>query len=212
MRPRIILADDHVLIMEGLRRIIQELDCDLLTTVSDGRALVQAADELKPDLIIVDIGMPMLNGIEAVRQIRRQHWQVRIIFLSMHSDANYVREAFQVGAAGYVLKRAALSELGVAIREVLEGRQYLSSLVTNDSVTAFLGKNASPGFGRELTARQREVLQLIAEGKQTKEIASALNISPKTVEFHKTGIMDALGVRTTAELTRYALEHGISSK
>jgi DNA-binding NarL/FixJ family response regulator len=212
MRPRIILADDHVLIMEGLRRIVQEASCDLLTTVADGRGLVQAAAELKPDLIILDIGMPLLNGIEAVRQIRQQDSHVKIIFLSMHSDANYVREAFQVGAAGYVLKRSALSELGVAISEVLEGRQYLSPLVTKDSVAAFLANNASPGFGRELTARQREVLQLIAEGKQRKEIAAALNISPKTVEFHKIGIMDALGVRTTAELTRYALEHGISSK
>ena len=212
MRPRIILADDHVLITEGLRPIIQELDCDLLATVSDGRALVQAAEELKPDLIVLDIGMPMLNGIEAVRQLRKQDSNVRVIFLSMHSDASYVREAFEVGAAGYVLKRSALSELGVAIRHVLAGRQYLSPLVTNESMATFLGNNASSGFGKELTARQREVLQLVAEGKQTKEIAAVLSISPKTVEFHKLGIMDALGVRTTAELTRYALEHGIRTR
>jgi DNA-binding NarL/FixJ family response regulator len=212
MRPRIILADDHVLITEGLRQIVDDVSCDLLSTVSDGRALVQAAAELKPDLIILDIGMPLLNGLEAVRQIRKQDSHVKIIFLSMHSDANYVREAFRIGAAGYVLKNSALSELEVAIREVLQGRQYLSPLVTTDGLSSLLSQNGCSTFGKELTGRQREVLQLVAEGKQTKEIAAVLNISPKTVEFHKSGIMEALGVRTTAELTRYALEHGIVSK
>lgn len=209
MRPRTILADDHVLILEGLRTVIENACCDLISTVSDGRALVEVADQMKPDLIVLDIGMPYLNGIEAARQIRKADGRVKFIFLSMHADSDYVREAFRCGGSGYVLKSSAISELATAIRAVLEGHHYISPLVTRQSVSELLGEQGAKGFGKELTPRQREVLQLVAEGKQLKEIAAILNISVKTVEFHKASIMDALGVRTTAELTRYALERGL---
>ncbi|HYP14116.1 MAG TPA: response regulator transcription factor [Bryobacteraceae bacterium] len=209
MRPRTILADDHVLILEGLRTVIENACCDLISTVSDGRALVEVADQMKPDLIVLDIGMPYLNGIEAARQIRKADGRVKFIFLSMHADSDYVREAFRCGGSGYVLKSSAISELATAIRAVLEGHHYISPLVTRQSVSELLGEQGAKGFGKELTPRQREVLQLVAEGKQLKEIAANLNISVKTVEFHKASIMDALGVRTTAELTRYALERGL---
>lgn len=209
MRHRAILADDHVLIVEGLRPIVERACCELVSVVADGRALVEAALAFKPDLIITDVAMPLLNGVEAVRQIKKQLPSVKVVFLSMYSDADYVREAFRAGGAGYILKRAAVSELGAAILEVLDGRSYISPLVTSEPIATFLSHGSSTGFGRELTFRQKEVLQLIAEGKQAKEMAAILGISIKTVEFHKASITDALGLRTTAELTRYAIEHGI---
>ncbi len=209
MKTRVLVADDHSVVVEGLRAILEHSGCELVGTAANGRALVSAAADLKPDLIVLDISMPLLNGMEAARQIRAQNQRVKLIFLSMHLDPAYVREAFRIGADGYVLKTTAVSELGNAVQEVMEGRHYLSPRITQQTLAEFLSVPTPNSFGNELTERQREVLQLVAEGKTGKEIADILHISPKTVEFHKANLMDVLGIRTVAELTRYAIEHRI---
>jgi len=209
MKIRTLVADDHSVVLEGLRRILEVAGCELVGTAEDGRSLVQMAETLKPDLIVLDISMPELNGIEAARQLRKLNHKMPLIFLSMHTDAVYVREAFRAGGNAYLLKKTAVSELSQAVREVMGGRHYLTPLVTKQTITELMASPGGSNFGSELTRRQREVLQLVAEGKTAKEIATALTISVKTVEFHKTSIMDALGLRSIAELTRYAVEHGI---
>jgi len=210
MKPRLLIADDHTLVLEGLRKIL-EAECELVGTVEDGRALMEAARQLNPDLILLDISMPLLNGIEAARQIRKSNPDAKLIFVTMHGDPDYVREAMRTGASGYVLKRSAASELVTAIREVLKGKTYVTPLVTKGVAGSLteVSPHASRTFGG-LTTRQREVLQLVSEGRSGKEIAAVLHVSVKTVEFHKASIMRALGLRTTAELTRYAIEHGLS--
>ncbi|MBZ5496474.1 MAG: response regulator transcription factor [Acidobacteriia bacterium] len=210
-RPRVLLADDHTMILAGLRSLL-ESDFDLVGTVEDGRALLDAAVQLKPDIIMVDISMPLLNGIEAARQLKKLVPQSKIIFLTMHGDVAYVKEAFRVGASGYLIKRSAASELVTAIQEVLKGRTYVTPLVTKDMMESFIEPTDSPEkLHSRLTPRQREVLQLVAEGHSNKEIASVLKVSTKTVEFHKYNLMQALGIRTTAELTQYAMRHGYIS-
>jgi len=161
-------------------------------------------------VILLDISMPELNGIEAARRLREKESRAKIVFLTMHSDSRFVKEAFRVGASGYLLKRAASDELVNALHEVLEGRFYVTPLITKDVVHSLLEPaGLTTQQSGQLTARQREVLQLVAEGKSLKEIATALDLSTKTVEYHKRSIMDELGLRTTAELTRYAIRHGI---
>jgi DNA-binding NarL/FixJ family response regulator len=212
MRARVLLGDDHTLVMEGVRRLL-EPDFDVVGTAGDGRALVAAAQQLQPDIVLLDIGLPLLNGIEAARQIREVARNSKIVFLTQHSDNAYVQEAFLVGASAYVLKQAAASELKRALDEVLLGRFYFSESVVPPDISSRFDPNTNPSelFGKTLTPRQREVLQLLAEGKTSKEIGHVLGISVKTVEFHRAAIMDALGLRSTAELTRYAIEHGILS-
>lgn len=211
VRSRILLADDHLLVMEGLRKLLED-EHDLVGTVEDGVALVDMAKELDPDIILLDISMPMLNGIEAARKIKKLLPECKLIFVTMHGDSTYVIEAFRAGASGYLLKRSAASELSQAIRAVLNGQQYLSPLVTKDVLNPLLEPSQGiPARLGTLTARQREVLQLVAEGRSAKEIASILKISVKTVEFHKSQIMEHVGLRTTAELTKYAISHGIVS-
>ena len=208
-RPRLLLADDHTLVLEGFRKLL-ESDFDLVGTVEDGRALLAAAPRLRPDVILLDISMPLLNGIDAARQLRKTLPSAKIIFLTMHADPGYVTEAFRVGARGYLLKRSAASELVRAIHEVLNGRYYVTPLVTKGVLAPLLRpERKRRAASSPLTSRQREVLQLVAEGRSIKEIASILHVSVKTVEFHKSRIARELGVRTTAELTRYALEHGL---
>jgi DNA-binding NarL/FixJ family response regulator len=209
MRTRVVVADDHSVVVEGVRGVLEQSGCELVATVADGRALVSAVTEHKPDLVVLDISMPILNGIEAARQIRSHHPRIKLIFLSMHFDPAYVREAFRAGASAYLLKSTAVSELGTAVAEVMEGRSYMNPCVTKQTFAEFLADPSSNSFGSELTERQREVLQLVAEGKTAKEIADTLHISPKTVEFHKANLMDVIGVRTIAELTRYAIEQRI---
>ncbi len=210
-RPRVLLADDHTMILAGLRSLL-ESDFDLVGTAEDGRALLDAAVQLKPDVIMMDISMPLLNGIEAARQLKKTVPQSRIIFLTMHADVGYVKEAFKAGASGYLIKRSAATELVTAINEVMKGRTYVTPLVTKDMMDSFLEPSSSPEkLQSRLTPRQREVLQLVAEGHSNKEIASILNVSAKTVEFHKYNLMQALGIRTTAELTQYAMRHGYIS-
>jgi DNA-binding NarL/FixJ family response regulator len=209
MRPRILIAEDHQLVMDGMSRIIDG-ECEIIGTVTTGRQAVLLAQDLKPDVILLDIAMPLLNGIDAARQIKRTTPDVKIIFVTVQLNRDYVREAFDAGASGYVLKQAASSELVAAIREVQQGHFFLSSIIAD----RFLGQrppveqNPLKLFS-VLTARQREVLQLVAEGKSAKEIGGALTISVKTVEFHKKHLMEELNLRSTAELIRYALEKGL---
>lgn len=209
MRPHILLADDHVIVREGLVSLLQA-EFDVVGEVNDGRTLIKEAERLQPDVVVTDVGMPLLNGLEAAPQIRTVAPSSKLVFLTQQSGKEYIAAAFRAGASAYVLKNAAASELIKGVREALAGRLYLSSeLQDRFSDAAALLSTRPELFGNGLTARQREVLQLIAEGKSAKEIAHILDISIKTVEFHKGAIMDALGIRTTAELTRYAIEHGI---
>ena len=213
-RPRVLLADDHTLVVEGLKKLL-EPDFELAGTVQDGFALLEAAQKLKPDAILLDISMPLLNGIEACRRLKRSLPKAKIIMLTMHADRTYLAEAFRAGASGYLLKRSAVTELVFAIHEVLRGRFYVTPLVAKDMVHSFLDQSQpahshAPGFESPiLTERQREILQLVAEGRANKEIAVILRIAVKTVEFHKSQIMRRLNIHTTAELTKYAVAHGI---
>ena len=208
-RLRLLIADDHALVMAGLVKLL-EPEYDLVATLTNGRDALEAVGRLRPDIVLLDIAMPSLNGIEAARQIHARHPEMKIIVVTMHANKDYVREAFRAGASGYVLKHAAVAELTNALREVKEGRYFISPQLTKDIPRAALDPTRNPGelFGR-LTPRQREVLQLVTEGKSAKEIAYVLNISRKTVEFHKAAIMEELGVRSTAELVRYAVEHSL---
>jgi len=210
-RPRILMADDHSLVLAGLHKLV-EIEGDVVGTVEDGHALVNEAQKLRPDLILLDISMPLLNGLDAARRLRNLVPDTKLIFLTMHATPSYAIEAFKAGASGYLLKRSAASELKQAIRAVMQGQQYLTPLITKEVLTATL--NPPDGAARKqpfatLTPRQREVLQLLAEGKGTKQIASLLNISTKTVEFHKLRIMDELNLHSTAELTKFAIAEGL---
>lgn len=208
-RPRVLLADDHTLVVEGLCKLLEE-EFEVVAAVTDGRALIEAALTLKPDVILLDISMPLLNGLDSARHLSRSLPQAKLIFVTMHADPIYLAEALRAGASGYVLKRSAASELIDAVRQVLRGQRYVTPLVEQETLESALASLSFEDF-TALTVRQKEILRLIAEGLASKEIAAALAISVKTVEFHKTGIMRKLGLRTTAELTRYAIGHGISS-
>lgn len=207
--PRVLLADDHTIVREGLRRVL-EPDFEIAGEVADGRALVAAAESLRPDIIVADISMPMLNGIEAARQIRKFNRKVKIVFLSMHPDVTYAAEALRAGGSAYVLKSSAGDEIVEAIREASRGRRYVTPSIDGQSVLFQIAR-AAHDARPELTARQREVLQLIAEGRSSKEIAELLELSPRTIEFHKYSIMKALGLRSTAELVCHAIKRGIAS-
>jgi DNA-binding NarL/FixJ family response regulator len=207
-RWRLLLADDHDIVVEGLRRVLDQPDLEIAGVVNDGRSLLRAAQEIQPDIIIADITMPLLNGIDAARQLRKTNPDVKIIFLTMHPDVTFATEALTAGGTGYVLKSSAGSELVMAIREAAKGRTYVTKSIAE---LVKQGLSARSNTWRnpldKLTSRQREVLQLLAEGRQAKEIAVKLHLSPRTVEFHKYRIMDELGLRTVAELSRYAARH-----
>ena len=206
-RPRVLLADDHALLLGAFEKLLGD-ECDVVGQVSDGRALVEAAERLNPDLIVLDISMPLLNGLEAGRQIKQRMRTVKLIFLTMNEDPDLAAAAFQAGASGYLLKRSAASELTAAIRQVAQGRSYITPLIAGDLVGSLLNPDAaSPA--QDLTARQREVLQLLAEGRSMKEVASVLNLTPRTVAFHKYRMMEQLKVKSTAELVQYAVKHHI---
>lgn len=210
-KPRLLLADDHTMFVEALQKVL-EPEFTLVGSVGDGRALLEAAPRLKPDVILLDLSMPLLNGIDAAQQLRRLVPETKLVFLSMHGDPTYVTEAFRAGASGYVLKRASATELVQAIRAALRGQFYVSPLLAKGVLDPLLHQQTAPASAQAtLTLRQREVLQLVAEGQSLKEIASILCVSPKTVEFHKTRIAKQLGLRTTADLTKYAVTHGLVS-
>ena len=205
-RIRLLIADDHVMFAQGLESLLRD-EFDLLGMAGNGEELVDATLRLNPDVILVDISMPVLNGFDAVRRIREGGSDTRIIFLTMHDDATLLSEAFRCGASGYILKQAAGEELVNAIREVANGQNYISPLVT-DLPTRRLTVHTQK---TTITPRQREVLELISRGLTMKEIASQLNISTRTAESHKYEMMQTLGVETTAELIRYSLRLGLIS-
>jgi DNA-binding NarL/FixJ family response regulator len=206
-RPRILLADDHVLVRGAFEKLLAD-ECDIIGQVSDGRSLVAAAEKLKPDLIVLDIMMPVLNGLEAGRQIKQRLRNVKLVFVTMNEDADLAVEAFRSGASGYLLKRSAASELAAAIREVMQGRSYVTPLVTEGLVGSLLhGGEHKPAD--DLTSREREVLQLLAEGRSMKEVASILDVTPRTIAYHKYQMMERLKVKSTAELIQYAVKHHI---
>jgi DNA-binding NarL/FixJ family response regulator len=212
-RPRILMADDHAIVLAGLRKLV-EAEGEVVGMVEDGRALVEMAQQLRPDIVLLDISMPLLNGLDAARQLTKLVPESKLIFLTMHATPTYATEAFKAGAAGYLIKRSAAVELKQAIQAVMTGQHYMTPLITKDVLAATLqspdGQPSKP-LVTSLTQRQREVLQLVAEGKGTKTIASILNISVKTVEFHKFRIMSELDLHSTAELIKYAIAEGLVS-
>jgi DNA-binding NarL/FixJ family response regulator len=210
-RYRILIADDHAIVRDGLRLMLEK-EFDVVGTVEDGRTLVKEAERLTPDVVLVDISMPMLNGIEATRQLRRSLPRIRVVALTMHSDVTFATEVIEAGASGYVLKNAPSEEIRIAIREVLAGKKYVTPRIAQEVLT-FVAAGSKSTIKRvnRLTTRQREVLQLLAEGRTGKEIADVLCVSPRTVEFHKYKMMQELGLHSTAELTQYALKHGVIS-
>src|SRR5437868_3708341 len=205
--PRILIADDQTLVAEACKKIL-ESEYEVVGTVSDGRSLVRAAAELRPHLIIVDVSMPLLNGLDAGQQIKELLPAIKLVFLTMNHDADLAAEAFRRGASGYLLKTCAASELTIAVREVLRGKSYLSPMIARDTVDFLLRQDKKLiEEGHKLTDRQREVLQLLAEGKCMKEVAGVLNVTPRTVAFHKYRIMEVLNARSNAELVQYAIRH-----
>jgi len=205
-RATVLLADDHAIVMEGLASLLRS-EFSLVGTAADGVRLVEAARELRPDVIVTDVAMPGMSGLEALRRLRAEAIPAKVIFLTMHADAQLAAEALRAGASGFVVKHAAGKELIAAIHTVLRGGRHLTPDLASDVLTA-LADGGSPDAGA-LTSRQREVVSLIAEGRTMKEVAGALALSPRTVETHKYQAMQALGFQTTAELIRYAIEHGL---
>lgn len=211
MKPTVVLADDHTIVTEGLKALL-EPEFQIVAIVDNGRAAIKAVREFNPAVIILDISMPLLNGIDTAREIRKFDPKIKIVFLTMHTDIAYVEEAFGAGASGYVIKHSAGIDLLLAIRRVLLGRTYVTPGVAGseaDAVPGGVRRTRKPSA--QLTARQREVLQLLAEGRSAKEAAAILNLSSRTVEFHKYRIMQQLGFQTTAQLTQFAIKHKIIS-
>ncbi len=201
---RVLLADDHAVVAEGLEALLNR-SFDLLRVVHDGRALLDSVEELRPDVVVTDISMPLLNGIDAVRQIKRIRPDTKVVMLTMHGEVELAVEAFRAGASGYVLKTSPGEELVTAIQEAAKGRSYLTPLIAKDLLSVLIEARAPAQGETRLTDRQREVLQLIAEGHTMKGIASILHISSRTAESHKYEMMEVLGVKTTAELIQYAI-------
>ena len=205
-----LLADDHTIVAQGLSSIL-EPEYELVGIVENGRELVAAYKKLRPDIVVTDISMPSLNGLEAARQIKQIDGRARIIFLTMHMDADFAAAAFQLGAAGYLLKHSAAEELKTALAEALRGRVYISPRIASTVLTS-LAEGEEPEQPTDgLTPRQREVLQLVAEGESNKRIASILGVSIKTVEHHKHNVRQKLRLESTADLTRYAIKRGLIS-
>lgn len=202
--PKVLLADDHKIVAQGLESLLKD-SFNFVGTVSDGRALLEAAIRLKPDVVVTDISMPLLNGLDAVRQFRSNGVEAKVVFLTMHADASLAAEAFRAGGSAFLLKQSAGDELIQAIREILQGRAYLTPLIAKDMINVLMEAREEKAEGSKLTPRQREVLQLIAEGKTMKEVASILNISARTAETHKYEMMQVIGAKTTAELIQHAI-------
>ena len=207
--PRVLLADDHTLVAEAFKQLL-EPEYSVVGTVTDGRTLLAVAPMLNPDIILLDISMPLLNGLDAGRRLKQAMPAVKLIYLTVNEDPQLAAEAFRLGAVGYVVKSAAASELFQAIQEVLKGRQYISPLVTQGLADSLENPKHKHGSER-LTVRQREVLQLLAEGHAMKQVAAILDITARTVAFHKYRIMDELGFKTNAELIRFAVKQHIVS-
>jgi DNA-binding NarL/FixJ family response regulator len=206
---RIILADDHVLLLGAFKSLL-EPEFEVVCTFQDGRALVEGAPIFRPDVIVLDIGMPLMNGLCAGQQLKKMMPAVKLIYLTMNLDSDLAAEAFRLGASGYLLKSSATSELLQAIREALIGRSYVTPLITEGMVGSFVYNLKHKKPAHMLTWRQKEVLQLLVEGQSMKEIAAALNVTTRTVAFHKYTMMEQLGIKTSAELIQYAIKHSIA--
>jgi DNA-binding NarL/FixJ family response regulator len=204
-RPRILMADDHLMLLEAFKALL-EPDCEVVGTVTDGRTLLEEFSRLNPDVVVLDVAMPLLNGLDAGRQLKSQRRSVKLIYLTMNPDPYVAGEALRLGASGYVLKSSAAQELKQAIQEVLRGRSYITPLITRDVVGSLIEPRTTR---HELTIRQREVLQLLAEGKSMKEVAAILDLTPRTVAFHKYKMMEQLNLKTSAELVTFAVREGV---
>ena len=209
-RTRILLADDHAMVCAGLRKLL-EPEYEVVGTVADGRALLKAVADLKPDLVLVDIGMPLLNGLDAGREVRKLVPHTKLIFLTMNPDPDIAAEALRIGASGYLLKNSEGDELSQAVREALRGVSYVTPQIAKAMEENYIRDPKSLDRPRQLTGRQREVLQMLAEGRSAKEIAYTLQVSVRTVHFHKYGIMEQLVIKTNSELVQYAIKHAIIS-
>jgi DNA-binding NarL/FixJ family response regulator len=207
-RPRVLLADDHRVVSEGLKHLLAE-DFELVGMVEDGRALVEAAKKLRPDVIVADIAMPHLNGIEAMAQLKRDNPRIKVVFLTMHHNAAYARRALELGAAGFVVKHSAAAELVMAIRAALKGQTFITPALASEVLRQIQHGSRETDDPARLTPRQREILVLLAEGRSAKQIAATLAISARTVEFHKYQMMETHGLHTTAELIHFAIKHGV---
>ena len=207
-RTRIVLADDHTILLEAFRKLL-EPQYDVVATVSDGRALLELAPHLKPDVAIVDIGMPLMNGLEAGLRLKQQIPSLKLIFLTMNEDPDLAVEAMRSGASGYLLKSSAAEELTRAIQMALKGKPYVTPLIGRGLQDAFIKNPRAKAQAKALTPRQREVVQLLAEGKSMKEVASVLHVTPRTVAFHKYRVMEELNLATTAELIQFAIKSKI---
>src|SRR5579863_155527 len=208
-RPRILIADDHNLVAELCKRLL-ETEFDVVGVVSDGRALLRAAAELKPDVIVVDVAMPILNGLDAGQQVKEMLPTVKLVYLTMNPDIAVAAEAFERGASGYLLKTCAAADMAAAVREVLRGKSYISQGLSRDAIDCLRWQNRKLVQEEErLTDRQREVLQLLAEGKVMKEVGVILKMTPRTVAYHKYRMMEMLGAKSSAELVKYAVRNHI---
>ena len=207
-RTRVLLADDHTLLLEGFKRLL-EPEFEVVGAVADGRALLAAAQTLKPDVIVLDIAMPLLNGLEAARQLQGMSPHPKLIFLTMNPDPDIAAEALRVGASGYLLKTSAASELTKAIRDALHGLKYVTPTMKRELEEVFIEDPRARKRPRVLGPRQREVLQLLVEGRPMKEVAGILNVAPRTVAYHKYKMMADLRLNSTAELIQYALKNKI---
>jgi DNA-binding NarL/FixJ family response regulator len=210
-RPRILLADDHTMLLDAFRRLL-EPRCEIVGIAGDGRALLDLAANTQPEIIVLDVSMPRLNGVDAAAQLRRKIPEVKLIFLTVNEDPDLAAEVIRLGASGYLLKSSAMGELFTAIEHALAGKTYITSLVTRGVPLGVFLREAAKPRAEKLTVRQREVLQLLAEGHAMKEIADLLQITARTVAFHKYTIMEQLGLKTNAELVQYAVEHGLLRK
>jgi DNA-binding NarL/FixJ family response regulator len=203
-RPRILLADDHTILLDAFKALL-ESEFDVVGAVTDGRALLAECARVTPDVVVLDIAMPLLNGLDAGRQIKSERRSVKLIYLTMNPEPRLAAEALRLGASGYLLKSSAATELQQAIREALKGRSYITPLIAGEVVNALLETREAP----ELTTRQREVLQLLAEGRSMKEVGGILNVAPRTVAFHKYRMMEQLRLKTSAELIQFAVKQGV---
>jgi DNA-binding NarL/FixJ family response regulator len=203
-RPRILLADDHTILLDAFKALL-ESEFEVVGAVRDGRALLAECARFNPDVVVLDISMPLLNGLDAGRQIKSERRSVKLIYLTMNPEPRLAAEAFRLGASGYVLKSSAATELRQAIREALNGRSYITPLITGEVFGSLIEARETP----ELTIRQREVLQLLAEGHSMKEVGGILNVAPRTVAFHKYRMMEQLRLKTTAELIQFAVKQGV---
>jgi DNA-binding NarL/FixJ family response regulator len=208
VRPRVIVVDDHTLLADAFKKLL-ESDCDVIATYTEGRQFLIDAPRLKADVVILDLSMPTLNGLDVARELRRLVPATQIIFLTMNEDPDIAAEAFRIGSSGYLLKRSAASELPLAIREVMNHRYYITPLLTRDLVGSLVHDTHARRPVHQLTPRQREVLQLLAGGRSMKEVASILNLSARTVAFHKYRIMETLQVNSTAALVQFAVREGL---